>query len=177
MLSSIVVPLVSFRYKQENRVDELMMNLFSLIAGQVQNRQELFEEEGRIMGNLLNVGYRLHEADAAITLMQTLVQKQVENFFGTDRMRHPLGLRTMNSEERRRFAPDAFAFALKLTHLGVLSQDQREGLLEKAMNLPVGRVELEHIKTLVAFLLFTGSSEQEDAESSGHPRVKDTAWN
>ena len=30
---------------------------------------------------LLNNGYHLHEADAALTLMQTLVQKEADTFF------------------------------------------------------------------------------------------------
>ena len=53
-------------------MDDRMMHLFSLIADQVQNKQELFDEEGKIMQALLNDGYRLHEADAALMLMQTL---------------------------------------------------------------------------------------------------------
>ena len=109
-----------------------MINLFSLIADQVKSRQELFDEEGKIMQALLNVGYPLHQADAAITLMQTLVQKQSENFFGPDQSFHR-GVRTMNSEERRRFSADAFAFAVKLTHLGVLSRG------------PAGRADRESV--------------------------------
>jgi uncharacterized protein Smg (DUF494 family) len=157
-------------------LDELMINLFSLIADQVRSRQELFDEEGKIMQALLNVGYPLHQADAAITLMQTMVQKQSENFFGPDQCFHA-GLRTMNSEERRRFSADAFAFALKLTHLGLLSEDQREELVERAMALYTERIELAHIKTMVAFMLFTGSQEQEAGLSKQHLRIKQTAWN
>lgn len=156
-------------------LDELMINLFSLIADQVKNRQELFDEEGKIMQALLNVGYPLHQADAAITLMQTLVQKESENFFGPDQSFH-FGVRTMNSEERRRFSADAFAFAVKLTHLGVLSEDQREELIEKALVLYPERIELGHIKTMVAFMLFTGSQEQDPGLLKQH-RIKHTAWN
>lgn len=157
-------------------MDELMMNMFSVIAEQARNRQELFDEEGTIMQKLVNAGYPLHQADAALRLMQTLVQKQDENFFGRNRAAHAFGMRTMNTEERRRFTTDAFAFAQKLTHLGVLSEDQREELLEKAVRLYSGKIELQHIKALVAFMLFTSSQEREDAAST-RPRIKDTAWN
>ena len=104
-----------------------MMNLFSLIADQVRNKQELFDEEGKIMQTLLNDGYHLHEADAALTLMQTLVQTEDERF-STGAGRSPCRMRTMNSEERARFTSDAFGFALKLTHLGIISEDQRRRL-------------------------------------------------
>jgi uncharacterized protein Smg (DUF494 family) len=156
-------------------LEELMMTLFSLIADQVRNKQELFDEEGKIMQTLLNVGYRLHEADAALTLMQTLVQKQAENFFAPDEMCHPLKMRTMTGEERRRFTTDAFSFALKLTRLGVFSEDQREELIERAMAFHAGRIEIGHIKTVVAFMLFTGPQEREDAGLSNLRRIN-TAW-
>jgi uncharacterized protein Smg (DUF494 family) len=152
-----------------------MMNLFSLIADQVTNKQELFDHEGRIMQTLLNDGYHLHEADAALTLMQTLVRRQDESFFGPE-TGYPVGMRTMNREERNRFQADAFAFALKLTHLGVLSEDQREEVLERAMNLYRERVELHHMKSLVTFMLFTSTQERDDP-SSFRRVIKRTAWN
>jgi uncharacterized protein Smg (DUF494 family) len=158
-------------------VDELMMNLFSIIADQVRNKQDLFDEEGKIMQSLLNDGYHLHEADAAITLMQMLVKKQVENFFGPDQANYPLGMRTMNSEERRRFTPDAFAFVLKLAHLGVLSEDQREEILERAVTLYREQIQIGDVKALVAFMLFTGSHGQDDDSLSALRKIKKTAWN
>jgi uncharacterized protein Smg (DUF494 family) len=156
-------------------LDELMMNIFSLIADQVCHRQELFDKEARIMQTLLNDGYHIEEADAALTLMQNLVRQQTESFFGPDDQRLA-AVRTMSSEERRRFTTEAFAFALKLTHLGVLSEDEREELLERAMNQYRERIELAHIKGLVAFMLFTSSREREEAGLSGLRRIKNTDW-
>ena len=161
----------------EDRLDELMMNLFSLIADQVRDKQELFDDEGKIMQTLLNGGYDLHDADAALTLMQTLVQKQAENFFSPDQAGCPAGIRTMNSEERRRLTPEAFAFAVKLTHLGILTENQREDILERAMGLSRGRAELDEVKALTAFLLFAGLHDREDDDPSGHPAIRRTAWN
>jgi uncharacterized protein Smg (DUF494 family) len=154
-----------------------MMNMFSLIADQVRNKQELFDEEGKIMQALLNSGYHLHEADAALTLMQTLVQKEVDIFFEPEHVLQPLRIRTMSREERERFTVDAFSFVIKLTHLGIISEDQREELLEKAMNMYTGRIDLDLIKTLVAFILFAVSQEREHAALSNLRRIKNTAWN
>lgn len=154
-----------------------MMNMFSLIADQVRNKQELFDEEGKIMQALLNNGYRLHEADAALTLMQTLVQKEADTYFGPTRAVQALRIRTMTREERGRFSADAFSFVMKLTLLGIISEDQREELLEKAMAAYTGRIDLDLMKTLIAFILFIGPREH------GHPAlidlrwIKRTAWN
>jgi uncharacterized protein Smg (DUF494 family) len=158
-------------------VDEQMMNLFSLIADQVRNKQDLFDNEGKIMQALLNSGFRLHEADAALTLMQTLVQRQSEGFFTTTQKASSLRLRAMNREERDRFTVDAFGFVAKLTHLGIISEDQREDLLEKAMTAYTERIELDHIKNLVAFTLFISPYEREHNTAANLRRIKKTAWN
>ena len=153
------------------------MDLFSLIADQVRNKQELFDNEGKIMQALLNSGFRLQEADAALTLMQALVQKQSEGFFTTEPKPSSVRMRIMNREERERFSIDAFGFVSKLTHLGIIAEDQREELLEKAMTTYTERIELEDIKNLIAFVLFVSSNEPEYGSSTGIRRIKRTAWN
>jgi uncharacterized protein Smg (DUF494 family) len=159
-------------------LDEHMMNLFSLIANEVRNRQELFDHEDRIMQALLKSGCRIHEADAALTLMQNLVQQETENFFIPTLTSPSLRLRSMNREERDRFTVEAFGFLSKLAHIGIITEDQREELAEKAMSACNGRIDLDHIKSLIAFVLFVGPLEwEQNAASSGLRRIKKTAWN
>jgi len=152
-----------------------MMNLFSLIADQVRDKQELFDNEGTIMQSLLNNGFRIQEADAALTLMQNLVQQESDGFFlpATSALR----TRAMNREERDRFTIDAFGFVAKLTHLGIISEEQREDLLEKALSAYTERIELDHIKTLIAFTLFAGQYDGERDSTGLYRRIKKTAWN
>jgi uncharacterized protein Smg (DUF494 family) len=154
-----------------------MMDLFSLIADQVRNKQELFDNEGKIMQALLNSGFRLQEADAALTLMQALVQKQSESFFTTEPKASSIRVRAMNREERERFTIDAFGFVSKLTHLGIIAEDQREELLEKAMTTYAERIELADIKNLIAFILFVSPPDREYSVAAGLRRIKKTAWN
>ncbi len=154
-----------------------MMNLFSLIADQVRDKQELFDNEGKIMQTLLNSGFRLREADAALMLMQALVQKQSESFFTTEPKASSIRMRAMNREERERFTVDAFGFISKLTHLGIISEDQREELLEEAMAVYTERIELDHIKNLIAFILFVSPHERERSSTASLRRIKKTAWN
>src|SRR5512147_2339808 len=154
-----------------------MITLFSLIANEVQSKQELFDEEGKIMQALLNSGCRLQEADAALTLMQTLVQRHSEEIF-TERPAAPaISMRTLTREERDRFTGDAFGFVTKLTSLGIIGEDQREELLERAMTVYTERIELDHIKTLVAFTLFVHPHEQDVNAPAVSRRIKKTSWN
>ncbi len=154
-----------------------MMDLFSLIADQVRNKQELFDNEGKIMQTLLNNGFLLTEADAALTLMQTLAQNQSESLITREPKSSSIRMRAMNREERERFTVDAFGFVSKLTHLGIISEDQREELLEKAMSTYTERIDLDDIKNLIAMIFFVSPHEREHSSSANLRRIKDTAWN
>ncbi len=153
-------------------VDERMMHLFSLIAEQVSDKQELFDNEGKIMAALVDCGCLLHEADAALTLMQHLVQKETDDMFLRSETGRTKGMRAMNRQERIRFTTEAFGFVSRLSLLGIISGDRREEILEKAMDMYPERIELSQIKTLVAFTLFSGE------DLRGNPLLaRDVAWN
>ena len=153
-------------------VDERMMHLFSLIAEQVSDKQELFDNEGKIMAALVESGCHLHEVDAAITLMQSLARARTEDIFLHSGPGRPTGMRAMNRQERVRFTTEAFGFVSRLSLLGIISEDRREEILERAMDLYPERIELSQIKTLVAFTLFSGE------DMRGNPVVaRDVAWN
>jgi len=157
-------------------LDERIINLVSLIADQVQTKQELFSNEGKIMDSLMNSGYRLHEADAALTLMQTLAQNDEAAFSAEGVAPVPDGMRTMNTEERARFDMEAFSFVIKLAQLGIISGDLREELLDKALTLHSRKIELAHVKSLIALNLFTEAQEDEDLLLSAM-NIKGTVWN
>ena len=156
-------------------MDDRMMTLLSFIADQIVDRQDLFEEEARIMEALLNSGCVLQEADAALTLMQSLVQKEADGLFGGF-CTTPC-MRIMNREERSRFSIDAFGFVLKLTNLGIISTNQREELLERAMATYPQRVGLEQIRILVALTLFFNPHGQETGGSTEGQSIKKMSWN
>ncbi len=156
-------------------MDERMMTLFSFIADQVQNKQQLFEEEGKIMQALLNNGCILQEADAALTLMQTMVQRESENLFAG--LCAPVSMRIMNREERDRFTIDSFGFITKLTSLGIVSEDKREELLDQAMTAYPDRIGLEHIKSLMAFTLFSNSQAEDVHTPTIGQHARKICWN
>lgn len=157
-------------------MDERIITLVSLIAEQVQTKQELFSNEGKIMDSLINSGYRLHEADAALTLMQTLAQSEEDAFSAEGDAPVPAGMRAMNTEERSRFTMEAFSFITKLAHLGIITGDLREDLLEKALTLHSRKIELSHVKTLIALNLFADAQEDDDLFLSSLS-IKGTSWN
>jgi uncharacterized protein Smg (DUF494 family) len=143
-----------------------MMHLLSLIAGQVRTRQQLFSDEGRIMDSLTNSGFRLQEADAALTLMQSLAQ-------GTGGL---ACMRVMSTEERRRFSVDAFGLVSKLAVLGIVTEDQRERIIEKALASHGERIGFDEVRTLLALDLFGGDPDPEGSDPLMRDR-RGTVWN
>ncbi len=150
-----------------------MMNLVSLIAQQVQTKQELFSNEGKIMDALMSSGYRLREANTAITLMQSLAKDATGP---GERPRALTGMRAMSTEERSRFTLDAFALVAKLTVLGIITEDQREDVIEKALSLHRGKIRLDEVKTLLALNLFGDPADYDELASAEQDRCG-SVWN
>lgn len=151
-------------------MDERIMDLVSLIADQVQKKQDLFKDEGRIMETLVSSGYRFHEADAALSFVQSLTETTAEDAV-EQRLFPSSGVRSMSNYERNRFTLEAFSFITKLAQLGIISASQREDVIEKALALRSGRIEASEVKSLVALSLFDGNEEFEDLRSAGSDRA------
>jgi len=152
------------------------MNLVSLIADQVQKKQDLFSDEGKIMETLVSSGYRLHEADAALTFMQALTETTPD-----ESREYPVppagaGMRAMSTHERSRFTIDAFGFITKLAQLGIITTGQREDIIEKALSLRSGRIEAGEVKSLVALSIFADDQDHDELWSSALEHMG-TMWN
>jgi Smg protein len=157
-------------------VDERIIHLVSLITDQVQTKQDLFSNEGKIMDSLMSSGYRLHEADAALTLMQAMSRSEDDDHSGDERVVLKDGMRSMNTEERSRFTIEAFGFITKLSSLGIISGEQRDEILDRALSLHSGRIELSHMKSLLVLDLFAHDLDHEGLLDPG-PDHKGTVWN
>lgn len=152
------------------------MHLVSLITDQVQTKQDLFRNEGKIMDSLMSSGYRLHEADAALTLMQSLSRSEDDDHPRDQRAVLKGGMRSMNTEERSRFTIEAFGFITKLASLGIISVEHRDEILDRALSLHAGRIELSHMKSLLVLDLFANDMEHGDMRVTG-PDHRSTVWN
>ncbi|NTW66680.1 MAG: hypothetical protein HGB21_10310, partial [Nitrospirae bacterium] len=60
--------------------------------------------------------------------------------------------------------------------LGIISGEQREELLDKALSLHSGRIELSHMKSLLALDLFADEQEYESVLDTALNN-KGTVWN
>ncbi|MDA8099041.1 MAG: DUF494 family protein [Nitrospiraceae bacterium] len=150
------------------------MHLVSLIAGQVQSRQDLFNKEGSIMNALVKSGYHPQDVDTALTMMQSLSLDALRAEQPGDALMQG-GMRTMTAEERTRFAVDAFGFVSKLALLGIITADQREEIIEKALSLHRRKIGLSDVKPLLILNFFEGRDEPEE-DDAPVPERKGASW-
>ena len=86
-------------------------------------------------------------------------------------------VRVMNSDERSRFTIEAFGFVIKLNRLGIISETQREEILERALTVYHERIEIDHIKPITSLILFVQPLERDDDDLIDLRQIKRTAWN
>jgi Smg protein len=153
-------------------MENMIMDLVSLIADQVQTRKDLFRNEGEIMDSLMSSGYRLQEANAVLSLLQSLAKDEAPE---GPRTGAP-ALRSLTSRERKRFTLEAFGFITKLCTLGIMNEDQREECIEKAMSLRKGRIELDEVKSLISFTVLADDDDIDDVIASARSG-NGTVWN
>lgn len=163
--------------RKETFLDDRLMHLFSLIAEQVRNKQELFTKEDTIMDTLLNRGFHVMEADTALMLMQSLVKRQAELAFTESPVPCSPGMRMMNTEERSRFTPEAFGFVTRLAQLGLISSEERDMLIDRSLASSGERVDLGRIQDLTLLFLFTEQDGEEDGLRDIPRKIKRTSWN
>lgn len=155
-----------------------MMHLFSVIAEQVHSRQDLFTKESSIMAALMNRGYPVAEADRALMLMQSLVDSGDAVCEHGDFPEPPSsGMRSMTAEERSRFTVGAFGFIVKLARIGILSEEQRDELIENVLASGTGRIDLGLATSAAALFLFRDPEEREEDQPSFPKRPRNIAWN
>jgi len=128
-----------------------------------------------IIQALLNSGYHPREADAALMIMQSLALEGRVDPLPRGGTGDAAPARCMTREERARFTPEAFSFVLRLSRLGMISEEQREEILEKALAVYAGRIMTDQVRTLVAVLLFTNETSGDSRGNAGSPAGR--VWN
>lgn len=154
-------------------MDERIMELVSLIAGQVCSRSDLFLRQGRIVQSLVNDGVPRGEADAALTAMQVLSRRSDGGPGGTGTP----AVRAMGTEERSRLDAEAFGLVVKLWHLGIIDDERREALLDRAMALDEPRIGMADLLPLLADELLNEQNEVAELLVLSRRPAAGTIWN
>ena len=113
------------------------------------------EDLEEISSYLKNQGFTENEISSAYSWLLNRLQQDSEFIYNSDHNR--IGIRILSEAERRLFTPAAYGYILQLQHLGLLSEDQLEQVLERGAMIWSSPVGVEQLKTLIDSVLFFDS--------------------
>jgi Smg protein len=105
------------------------------------DRESLTEE-------LERAGFDTNEVLRALTWMEDLSATRLTPGAATR------ALRIFNSKEQARLDSDCRGYLMHLEHIGILSPEQRELVIDRLMALDAGDIDIEQLKWVVLMVIF-----------------------
>jgi len=132
-----------------DRVLEIVVFLIS----QLRDDRERLENLEEISAYLKTQGFTENEISSAYSWIINRVQNDSEFYY--DEMRNGDSLRVLTEPERQHFSREAVGYVIQLRHLGLLTDEQMEQILERGSTLWPSPVNLEQIKILIDSVLLS----------------------
>jgi len=142
----------------ESRILEIVFYLIDLFR----DNQGQPVDVNTASSELRDLGYSDEEIDEAYALVTHRSQFGGETLYSSFPL-SSVSTRLLTSEERLRLSPDAQSFVLKISHIGLISSEQLEGILEVALNSGAGAVSVDEIKHITSGILMAERPEGEIA--------------
>ena len=124
--------------------------LLYLFEHYIYDQPELAQNPDSLQNNLLQAGFSASEVNRAFVWLETLAQDRPAPAFPT--VRGPV--RLLAGIELERFDLEARGFLMFLEHNGVITAEQRELVIDRAMALELDEVALDDLKWVVLMVLF-----------------------
>lgn len=136
------------------RVVEILMFIMSQLRGGKQD----FDNLDLLSQDLLNRGYSQNEISSAFSWLFERVDREVEEILRDGESDLSQSFRVLHELEEMIISAEAFGYLLQIKQLEILSNFDVELAIEKAMMLGTSRVQIEDMKSIVAAILTTRST-------------------
>lgn len=124
--------------------------LLYLFEHYIYDQPELVQDPDSLQNNLLQAGFSASEVSRAFVWLETLAQDRPTPAFPA--ARGPI--RLFAGCEMERFDLEARGFLMFLEQNGVVSAEQRELVIDRAMALDLDEIALDDLKWVVLMVLF-----------------------
>ena len=124
--------------------------LLYLFEHYIYDQPDLVQDPDSLQNNLLQAGFSASEVSRAFAWLETLAQERPAPACPT--ARGPL--RLFASSEEQRFDLEARGFLMFLEQNGVVTAEQRELVIDRAMALDLDEIALDDLKWVVLMVLF-----------------------
>jgi Smg protein len=130
--------------------ESILNVLLYLFEHYIYDQPELVRDPDTLQNNLIQAGFSPSEVSRAFDWLETLAQDRPQA--QTSAAKGPLRLFT--GPELDRFDVEAQGFLMFLEQHGVVSAEQRELVIDRAMALDQDEIELDDLKWVVLMVLF-----------------------
>jgi Smg protein len=132
-----------------------MIGIVHLIVDRILEESDL--EKNNIVESLISEGYNPDEIIDAFAWIRNYALNLYQDVRMTKVYDRPETFRVLNEEERVRFSVKAWGFLIKLRELGIIDDQLREEIIDKAFLLVDDEVELDDIMIVASLVLFKQS--------------------
>ena len=130
--------------------ESILNVLLYLFEHYIYDQPELVQDPDTLQNNLLQAGFSATEVSKAFDWLESLAQDRPQS--ATHAVQGPL--RLFVDTELERFDVEARGFLMFLEQNGVVSAEQRELIIDRAMALDQDEIELDDLKWVVLMVLF-----------------------
>ena len=130
--------------------ESILYVLLYLFEHYIYDYPELVQDPDTLQNNLIQAGFSPAEVSKAFDWLETLAQDRPQS--ATSALQGPM--RLFAEAELDRFDVEARGFLMFLEQRGVISAEQRELVIDRAMALDQDEIALDDLKWVVLMVLF-----------------------
>jgi uncharacterized protein Smg (DUF494 family) len=146
-------------YKLINANQGKVIEILIILMKEIKQRGMAKEQMRVLSGELLNRGYTEQEISSAFTYIIERFGSDLEGLAPD-----PKSFRVLHDFERIFISADAYGYLLQLSALGLVSAEEVERIIERAVLTSIPNMKVEEMKPLVGEVLF-GTGENFNLES------------
>jgi uncharacterized protein Smg (DUF494 family) len=139
-------------------VQDRILEIVVLLMNHLEEHQGSLGNIDDMSENLRSLGFTDSEISTAYNWLFKQIETAPDSFNFNERPDRTSAVRVLSEAERKIFEPDAYGYLLQLQHLGLLTAEQVESIIDKGMVLGAGSVDVDEAKFLVSGVLFDNAS-------------------
>jgi len=147
-------------------VGDRVLEIVVFLMSKIKDQQGQLDDLEEIASYLKNQGFTENEISSAYSWF--LDHLQNDNEFLYNSSINSNATRILSDQERQLFSTDAIGYLIQLRHLGLLSEQQFEMVLERGLMIWTSSIDIDQVKLLIETILFSEARAIEISGESAH---------
>jgi Smg protein len=111
--------------------------------------------------DLRSMGYPDNEISSAYSWLLKHFEEYPDNYaFSQEQMKGSRAVRILSETEKKVISPEAYGYLMHLRHLGLLTAEQLEMILDRSTLFGTDPIDIDEIKIMASAAMFDGGSSE-----------------